>query len=173
MRNERLDALEILRDVGLTIGAVAGGMAFGCVALAHGGPWLGALLCVAVGAMGGMAVAMMGSLAALIAVVLARDWLRKHAWSNSSSVWIPAERTVEWVGWWIPKRHREYVVGDIVEIDIPAMREAGLAERRIRRRVVFQVLCVATERFKLWKWPLIAAALAKADRILTSLISGS
>ena len=43
------------------------------------------------------------------------------------------------LGWFIPRKHRNHIVGDILE-DCDEMREAGCTEKRIKFHVVYQWL---------------------------------
>ena len=53
--------------------------------------------------------------------------------SNKTEKWIIILR------FWIPQKHREAIMGDILE-DCYQMRESGLAERRIRANVLWQLM---------------------------------
>ncbi len=53
--------------------------------------------------------------------------------------WNETEKWAILLGWCLPRKHRESIVGDILE-DCHEMRKAGLVERRIRTHVLWQWL---------------------------------
>jgi len=55
------------------------------------------------------------------------------------------------LGWWIPRKYRDELIGDILE-DCAEMKKAGCTERRIRLHVVYQWLIAV-----IYLWPSIIA----------------
>jgi hypothetical protein len=66
-------------------------------------------------------------------------WSRSSIWNEvvAKFLWKNPERWAVALGWWLPRKHREAIVGDILE-DCHEMRENGLIERRIWTHVLWQ-----------------------------------
>ena len=71
---------------------------------------------------------------------------------SGDGTFAPAKKAENWaiaLGWWIPRRHRADIIGDILE-DCSEMRDKGCAEWRIRIQVIWQWVIAV--------WSLIPAA---------------
>lgn len=64
---------------------------------------------------------------------------------------LKADRTLDQLCLFIPRRHREFILGDLRE-DIAALREEGETEKTLCRYVYWQVFCAAVEKLKPWNW---------------------
>ena len=74
-------------------------------------------------------------------VVEARErWtLKKHRGDSRVRICNETEKWVIVLGWCLPRKHREAILGDILE-DYQEMKERGLSERNIRIHVLWQWL---------------------------------
>jgi hypothetical protein len=59
----------------------------------------------------------------------------------------PAESYLARLSRWVPRRHREPWVGDILE-DLRDMRDEGCTEKELRRHVRWQAFCAVVERLR-------------------------
>jgi hypothetical protein len=81
---------------------------------------------------------------AVIVEVRDRSALDSHRRGPKAGKWDQTEKWAIALGWWLPRRHRDSIVGDILE-DCHEMRERGLAKRRILTHVLWQwVISVVT-----------------------------
>lgn len=74
------------------------------------------------------------------------------------------EPLLDWLGWWIPRRHRGEALADLHE-DISDMRKSGLSEAKISRRVIWQLVLLLLSHWKVWKSAVSLWLLAKAREI--------
>ena len=72
---------------------------------------------------------------------------------RNRSVGKKAEKWAVVLGWWIPRKYRDAIVGDILE-DCKEMREVGCGEWRIRIQVI-------------WQWAIAAVTLVPSAIIST------
>jgi len=59
---------------------------------------------------------------------------------SAGGIFTPANKAENWaiaLGWWIPRRHRADIIGDIIQ-DCSEMRDKGCSEWRIRIQVIWQ-----------------------------------
>lgn len=68
-----------------------------------------------------------------------RRALKNHRGGSRGRLWNETDKWAIVLGWCFPRKHREAMVGDILE-DCHEMRERGLNERRIRTHVLWQWL---------------------------------
>lgn len=77
-----------------------------------------------------------------------------------------AERWLTSLSFWIPRRHREAIVGDLRE-DCAELRNLGMSERRLRVHVIWQLaICL----FRLWPPALKAAILGALGALVRKLL---
>ena len=70
--------------------------------------------------------------------------LYSHKRGLRDSIWGERAKWLVVLGWWLPKEHRDAILGDILE-DCHEMRESGLTRRQIRTHVLWHwVISVVT-----------------------------
>jgi hypothetical protein len=67
----------------------------------------------------------------------------------------PSEKLLIWFSDWVPRDWREGFVGDLHEY-IAEWRAHGMTERKIRRRVIWQLLIGIAQRPIVWKGAIVA-----------------
>ena len=75
-----------------------------------------------------------------VVVEVSERWnKKKHRCGSIGSILNETEKWVVVLGWFLPRKHREAILGDIIE-DCHEMKEKGLNKRRLRNHVLWQCL---------------------------------
>lgn len=98
----------------------------------------GGMLLIVLGGRVAVSVFMLFMIVAGLAAAM-KKWAAKiHTRGSRGSIWNDTEKWTTVLGWCLPRKHREAIVGDILE-DCQEMRANGLKERSIRNHAFWQL----------------------------------
>lgn len=87
-----------------------------------------------------LGVTSFGTLCLVICYISIKSIVTNKTHPYLLGLWTQEKKAEKWaiaLGWWIPRKHRGVLVGDILE-DCHEMREAGYGEWRIRIQAIWQ-----------------------------------
>lgn len=145
-RDTRMDAVEGVTPLGgdstaldrLTESDLGPFFLLFCLFIAGFGICAGGMILVVLRWRIALALLLLVPIAAGVVVEVSGRWvLKNHRGGSTGRIRNETDKLAIVLGWCFPRKHREAIVGDILE-DCKEMRERGLAERKIRTHVLWQ-----------------------------------